>query len=105
MMNEREEGQLNSESARGARARQLLDSQPLRDAIASVKSGIVNAWETSPVRDAEGQQYLRLMRKVLDDLVKHIADAADTGKMADIQLQQERTLRERAKAAVHAFRR
>jgi hypothetical protein len=104
-MNVREEGQLNDESARGARARKLLDAQPFKDAIAAVKAGIVQRWETSPVRDTEGQHELRLMRKLLDDLLKHIADAADTGKMAEMQLAHERSLRQRAQAAIHAFRR
>ena len=104
-MTDQEEGKLNDESARGARARALLESEPFKNALEAVKSGIVRAWETSPVRDAEGQQYLRLMRKVLDDLIKHISDAADSGKMADIQLHQEHDLRARVKAAVHAFRR
>ena len=104
-MRPEEEIHLAGERERGARAKALLDSAPFKDAIARVEQGIVQAWKDSPVRDTEGQTYLRLMMKVLADLQGHIREVAETGKLAEISLQSERTLRERAQGAVREFRR
>lgn len=100
-----EEVKLVKEAEIGSRARYLLESQPFKDAISAVEAGIVQAWKDSPIRDAEGQTYLRLMMKVLTDFQGHIRDAAETGKMANIQLNHERSLMQRASAAVREFRR
>ena len=92
------------ESAKGSRAAQLLNSDIYLESMERVEAGILDAWKSSPIRDAEGQTYLRLMMKCLTDLQGHIKDVAETGKMAEVQLNYERTLSERARDAVTAFR-
>lgn len=104
-MTEAQEQQLIRETGRGARASALLASDIYREAMQRVEAGIVDAWKASPIRDVEGQTYLRLMMKCLSDLQGHIKDAAETGKMAEVQLEHERSLAERARSAVSAFRR
>lgn len=97
--------QLIKESERGAKASRLLADEIYQDAVSKVEAGILDAWKTSPVRDTEGQTYLRLMMKVLTDLQAHIKEVAETGKLANVQLEHERSMAERAKAAVKEFRR
>lgn len=104
-MTEEQEQQLIRESSRGSKANAFLSSEIYRDAIGKLEAGVVEAWKTSPVRDVEGQTYLRLMMKVLSDFQAHVRDIAQTGKMAEVQLQQERSIAERAKSAVREFRR
>lgn len=100
-----QEQQLIRESSRGAKASALLRSEIYLEAMQKVEAGIVDAWKTSPVRDVEGQTYLRLMMKVLTDLKGHIKDVAETGKMAEVSFEHERNLAQKARAAVAEFRR
>ena len=104
-MTDDQEQQLIRETNRGAKAAQLLRSEIYVESMRKVEDGITQAWKDSPIRDAEGQQYLRLMMKVLKDLQAHIKDVAETGRMADVQLTQERSLADRARSAVKAFKR
>lgn len=104
-MNREEEQKLTEEASRGARANALLQSDVYRDAMAKVEAGIIERWKASPVRDLDGQHELRLMYKLLADLQGYINEVATTGKMAMQTLEQERSLAQRARAAVREFRR
>mgnify|MGYP001598300693 CR=1 FL=1 len=104
-MTDEQENQLIRESGRGAKANAFLSSEIYRDAVTKLEAGIIESWKSSPVRDVEGQTYLRLMMKVLSDFQAHIKDIAQTGKMASVQLEHERSLAERARSAVREFRR
>lgn len=104
-MTDDQEIKLVGESAKGARANALLNSDIYQEAMGKVEAGILQAWKDSPIRDTEGQQYLRLMMKALRDLQGYITEIAQTGKLANIQLEQERNLKQRMKAAVHELRR
>jgi hypothetical protein len=80
---------LHVEAQLGEQAKQLLANPIYRKAFDDVRQGILNAWEKAPVRDLEGQQHLKLMLKLLNDLEGNIRQAADTGKLASIQIEQE----------------
>lgn len=73
------------EVRRGELARQVLDNEIYKEAWASLHAGIHQAWESSPIRDKEGQHELRLMLKLLNDLHKRMDDVMQTGKMAKIE--------------------
>ena len=78
------------EAAEGTRAEYLLtELQPYFDAL---RLAIISQWENSPIRDKEGQNELRLMRKLLSDLEANIKTVIDTGKMARVQIQKESVL-------------
>ena len=104
-MTDEQEQQLIRESHRGAKAAQVLKSEIFVEAFAVVEADVLEKWKSSPVRDTEGQLALRLKWQVLQEVKKHIADAAMTGKLANAQLEHERSLAERARAAVKAFKR
>lgn len=102
-MNEAQEIKLIKESERGARARAIFEDSMVQEALAAMDAGIVEAWKKSPIRDGEGQMQLRLLAKLLHDFKSYFLDAMSTGKMANVQLEHERTLKERAKAAYKEF--
>ena len=77
------------ESARGARASALLADEMFKETIAELRQGIMDKWRAAPIRDIEGQHSLKLMDKLLSDIVGYIQTVADTGKMAEIQLEKE----------------
>lgn len=82
------------ESDRGLRASQLLDNEIFREAFDNLQQGIIDKWIACPIRDREGAHEWKLMQKLLSDLEGYIIQIAETGKMADIQLEQERKLAE-----------
>jgi hypothetical protein len=90
---------LEAEIDRGAKAETLLKNETYREAVGKVRQGILDLWSNSPIRDVEGQTYLRLQLKALDDIEKNIQHVANTGKLAMRQREHERTMAERAREA------
>lgn len=104
-MTEEQTQQLIRESSRGAKAAQILKSELFVEAFAVVEADVLEKWKTSPVRDTEGQLALRLKWQVLQQIKGHITDVMQTGKMANDQMEHERSLAERARAAIKVFKR
>ena len=91
---------LLDESERGFEASKLLENKIFTESINNLRESIIDKWRSCPIRDREGQHELKLMDKVLSDIVGYIKQVADTGKMADIQLEQERKIVELKKAGI-----
>lgn len=65
----------------------------------------MDKWKEAPIRDLEGQQTLKLMHKIMADFRGIFEEAVTTGNFAQQTLEHERTIAQRAKDAVKAFRR
>lgn len=104
-MNNEQEMQMLRETERGTKAAAVLKNPIYLEAVVKVEQMIVEQWKNAPIRDVEGQTYLRLMLKALRDVTGHIKSVAETGRLAEQQMAVERGLVERAKAAVREFRR
>lgn len=85
---------LHEEVQRGQDAEQLLEHPVFKEALASVRAGIINTWADAPLRDKEGAHELKLMLKLLGDLELNIKRTVDTGKMAKIQLERDSKIAE-----------
>lgn len=83
---------LTEDVQQGYQAKQLLENEVYKRAMENIRSGIVEKWRSCPVRDIEGQHELKLMDKLLSDLEGYIKQVVDTGKMAEIQLENERRM-------------
>ena len=83
------------EIVRGLQAQSILDSEIYKECVNQVREAIISQWEASPIRDREGQHELRLMLKLLNDLQANIKTVADTGKLAKIQIERDKTLLQR----------
>ena len=90
---------VEQEYVKGQRAEQLLANEIYAECMAKVRQGIHDAWAASPIRDKEGQNELRLMLKLLDDLEANVKSVANTGKLALRQIEHERTLKQQIKDA------
>lgn len=77
------------ELRRGELARQVIENEIYTEAWKSVREGIISAWESAPIRDKEGQNELKLMLKLLNDVRRNVETAMNTGKMAKIQIERE----------------
>lgn len=93
------------EAARGSKAKAILENEIFQDAWAKVEEGIIERWKEAPMRDLEGQQALKMMLKLMSDVRAQIEEVMTTGKMAEASLEHERTIAERAKAAIREFKR
>lgn len=97
-----DEGKLVEEASRGARAKAILEAEIYRESMKSVRSAIIEKWESCPIRDQEGQHELKIMLKLLKEVEAHLKTVMETGKMASIQLENERTLKAKARRLFRA---
>lgn len=81
------------ELRRGEQARQVIENEIYVEAWQSVRDGIIQAWESAPIRDQDGQHELKLMLKLLTDVRRNIETAMTTGKLAAIQIERENLFR------------
>lgn len=91
------EAQLRSEATRGLRANELMADDLIVEAFSLLNERLTKEWADSPVRDCEGRERIWLMQKLLKNVGDHLSEIAQTGKLANLQLEQERTLAQKAK--------
>jgi hypothetical protein len=72
---------------RGEQAHNILENVIYKESWEKVRESIITAWETSPIRDKEGQHELKLMLKCLKDVQNYMENVVTTGKMAKIQVE------------------
>lgn len=82
-----------TELERGHKATMLLENEIYRECVGKLRESIVEAWANSPIRDIDGQHELKLMLKLLDDLQTNIKTIADTGKLAQLQIERESAIK------------
>lgn len=83
----------DEELRRGDQARQVIENEIYAESWQSVRDGIISAWENAPIRDKEGQNELKLMLKLLNDVRANIETTMQTGKMAKIMIERESVFR------------
>lgn len=96
-MNAQDEMQLRSESSRGQRAVELMEDELIVEAFSILEQRFMTEWAASPARDTEGRERIWVMQKLLGNLKAHLLEVATTGKLASLQLEQNRTKVQRAK--------
>ena len=77
---------LRQEINRSDEAKRILDSEVFQAAEQGVRSAIMHKWATSPIADKEGQHELRLMLKLLDDLLLNFKAALNDGVLARVEI-------------------
>lgn len=91
------EARLRNEAARGLRANELMADELIVEAFDTLNARLTSEWASSPVRDTEGRERIWLMQKLLKSVGDHLNEIATTGKLGALQLEQERTLAQKAK--------
>lgn len=66
---------------RAAQAQEALDNPLIAEALAAWETEITEAWKSSPLRDAEGRERLRLMLEAAQAFQKHLQSVISTGQM------------------------
>ena len=77
---------LEREAARGQEAKEVLGNRLFVEAWTTVESGIIQKWRDCPIKELDSQHELKLMLHVMSEVRRYIEIAAETGKLAQIQL-------------------
>lgn len=81
--------QLEREVERGQLAKDLLDNELYKESWEKVESSIIQKWKECGIREKESQLELKQMFHVLSEVKRYVQIVAETGKMAQIQLNRE----------------
>lgn len=81
----------------GDRAKEVLENEAFIAAFEAIEKEVIEQWTNSPARDQDGREklwsYLHLLRKVR----MHLVSTLETGKLAQVDLQHQQSLMDRAK--------
>ena len=102
-MNEDLDDRLQKRVYDGNRAREVLENEAFEGAFVAIEQELTEAWKKSPARDEAGRQkiweYLTLLKKVRTHLEATLQD----GKVAELDLNHRRTLKERVRDGWNSF--
>lgn len=91
---------ITAEIDRGRQAEELAAHPLFREAVDGLRDQLMREWVESPARDTEGREKLWLAQSLLRRIEAHLKSTMETGRMARMQLEQERSLARRALAAM-----
>lgn len=74
------------EIKRGEQAKKILDNQVYQEAFTAVKDNIIDAMQRSPLSDEVTHNRLVIALQTLNQIEKALTDIMQTGKMAQIQV-------------------
>jgi hypothetical protein len=93
--------QLLREVSRARQAQEVMDNPLFQEAFNSLQEQLRREWESSPARDTEGRERIWLAVNLLGKVRQHLEQTMQTGSMARMQLEQQRsrwqTLKEAAR--------
>lgn len=78
---------LDEELRQAQEAKALLEHPLMAGAFESIKKQILQAWETSAVRDTEGRERLFMAARIVAQLEGLLREFVTTGKLAAMQLE------------------
>lgn len=76
-----------NEIRRGDEAKRILENPIYQEAIQKVRDGLIQAMSVSPLGDATTHNRLVIGLQLLTQIEKQLQDVMNTGKMANIQVQ------------------
>lgn len=80
---------LKQESSRGIRAKELLSEPLIRETLDGMKANVLGAFERMTTYDEAKLKELWLTNRVIGAFEKSLQTTIETGKLADIQIQNE----------------
>lgn len=84
---------------RAAHAADALANPLITEALQAWESEIVEAWKSSPLRDTQGREHLRLMLRAAQQFQAHLQTTLETGQLIKAQTR-EPGMWDRIKASV-----
>ena len=90
---------LIQECDRARQAAAVIESPVYQEAMESYEQRLMEEWQNSPARDTEGREKIWLMIKTAKTVRRNLEELMETGKLATIQLEQERAREQRQQSS------
>ena len=87
----------------GDRAREVLENEVFIACFGDIEAEILSQWKTSPARDEAGREKLWMLLSLMQKLKATITQSLETGKLARLELEHQRTIGARLKDAKSAL--
>ena len=84
----------------GIKAKEILESDVFIDAFEQLETEIIKQWSESPARDLEGREKLWQLLTIAKKFQTILQTTLETGKLASLELERQKTLLQRAKESV-----
>lgn len=85
------------EVSRGSRAKRILEDGIFKEAVSKVQQDVFDTFAKTDPTNAEELKVQRLRLKCLADIVRNLSEVMSTGRLAEIQIDRDRTLIEKIK--------
>ncbi len=82
---------MNPEIVRGAEAENLVNNPLYKGAIEAVRAGIISSMNQSPFGDEKTHNRLVISLQLLNQIEKQLKDHIQTGRMAEMQINESLT--------------
>lgn len=73
---------------RASHAAEALSNPLIAEALLAWETEITDAWKSSPLRDAEGRERLRLMLEAAKTFRQHLQTTIETGQLIKAQIRE-----------------
>lgn len=84
-----DEAQLRAELERASKARAVMDSPIVKEALEMIERETLAVWEQTPSRDTDARERLWMFYVITKKFRNTFQQAMETGRMAELQLQQK----------------
>ena len=88
------------ELIRAGEARQILDSRMFQEATRRITESLASQRRQVPMANADMHTRLILTEQLWGNIIDWLEQTVETGKFADFAIQQQRSIKERMKAAL-----
>lgn len=88
---------LDEEVGRGARAKAIIESAMFKEAVDKVQQDVFDKFASTDPTNVDELKVQRIRLKCLADIVRNLGEVMKTGQLAEVQIERERTLMEKAK--------
>lgn len=79
----------------GDRANEVLENEAFQQAFDDIENEVIEQWKNSPARDEAGREKLWTYLMLLKKLKAQITTTLETGKLAKLDLEHKKSLKER----------
>ena len=79
----------------GDRANEVLENEAFIQAFDDIENEVIEQWKNSPARDEAGREKLWTYLMLLKKLKAQITTTLETGKLAKLDLEHKKSLKER----------
>lgn len=83
---------LEEERSRGINAQRIIEDDLFQESFESVRAAILHAWASTSMKETENREFLFLMLRAADQFKQGLVTMLETGRMAEIQLDDEKSL-------------